>query len=71
MCSTLDHTLDLLRLRECSSADNVWSRLPLCCIMSLLPDWLKMARTRAAGNPEIAMVVEGLEPFYDRDQRHE
>jgi len=34
-----------------------------------VPDWLKMARTRAAGNPEIAMVVEGLETYYDRDQR--
>ena len=34
-----------------------------------VPDWLKMARTRAAGNPEIAMVVEGLETYYDREQR--
>jgi NTE family protein len=34
-----------------------------------LPDWLKMARARAAGNPEIAMVVEGLETYYDHDQR--
>ena len=28
-----------------------------------------MARARAAGNPEIAMVVEGLETYYNRDQR--
>jgi len=36
---------------------------------SEVPDWLKMARTRASDNPEIAMVVEGLETYYDRDQR--
>ncbi len=34
-----------------------------------VPDWLKVARARAASNPEIAMVVEGLETYYDRDQR--
>jgi NTE family protein len=37
---------------------------------SELPDWLKAARTRAAGNPEMVMVVRGLETFFDRDKRH-
>jgi len=34
-----------------------------------LPDWLKAARARASGNPEMTMVVEGLETYYNRDQR--
>jgi len=34
-----------------------------------LPDWLKAARARASGYPEMIMVVEGLETYYDRDDR--
>jgi NTE family protein len=34
------------------------------------PDWLRTARTRAAEDSEMAMVVEGLETYFDRDRRH-
>jgi NTE family protein len=33
------------------------------------PDWLKAARARAADDAEMAMVVEGMETYFDRDQR--
>jgi NTE family protein len=36
---------------------------------SELPGWLKAAKTREAGNPEMAMVVKGLETYFDRDNR--
>ena len=36
---------------------------------SELPDWLKAAGTKAAGNPEMAMVVKGMETYFDRDKR--
>jgi NTE family protein len=36
---------------------------------SELPDWLKAARIREADNPEMAMVVKGLETYFDRDKR--
>ena len=34
-----------------------------------IPEFLNKARERAVDNPEMAMVVEGLETFFDRDQR--
>jgi NTE family protein len=36
---------------------------------SELPDFLKTARIRAKHDPELALTVEGLETFYDRDKR--
>ena len=36
---------------------------------SEVPDWLKAARARASDDLEMTMVVEGLESFYDRENR--
>ena len=33
------------------------------------PAWMQAARTRAANNPELAMVVDGLETYFDRENR--
>lgn len=35
-----------------------------------VPDWLQAARHRAVDDAELAMTVEGLESYFDRDQRH-
>jgi NTE family protein len=36
---------------------------------SELPDWLRAARSQSAENPEMALVVKGLESYFDRDKR--
>jgi len=36
---------------------------------STVPDWLVAARKRAAGDPEMAMVVAGVESYFDKEER--
>ena len=35
-----------------------------------LPDWLKKAKKQRADDPELALVVKGLETYFNRDKRN-